>query len=136
MLATAFPKSLSTSVPLSHQSLFSLYGPDNIFTSTICSIGPSLFNDPFTFLIFIGLSNFFNLNPCFYANSKLITSPVALLSNNASTIISFYISILSNPIFTVISLKGFVSTFFTSFLIPSDSEVPAFISIASILNLL
>ena len=59
------------------------------------------------FLICIGLSNFFNLNPYFLANSELMTSPVASLSNNASTV----------------------------FLLPSDSGVPTCI-LASILNLL
>ena len=34
-----------------------------------------------------------------------LTNSIALLSNNASTMISFYISILSNPIFTITSLN-------------------------------
>ena len=62
------------------------------------SIGPSLLNDPSTFLTCIGLSNFFNLNPFFLANSELMTNPVAPLSNNASTVIPSCVSSLSNPI--------------------------------------
>ena len=50
---------------------------------------------------------FFNLNLYFLANSELITSPIALLSNSISTIISSYISILSKPIFTITSLNMF-----------------------------
>jgi len=78
-----------------------------IFTTTICSIGPSLLDVPSTFLIYIGLSIFFNLNPYFLMNSELITNPVAPLSNNASTITSSCISILSSPIFTITSLSSF-----------------------------
>ena len=103
----------------------------------------------------MGLSIFFNLNLCFLTNSKLITSPVALLSNSASTVIPSYVSILSNPTFTVTSLDNFSSSTFltlTSFLslfcffptsffsffssISSESHAPIFISLASILNLL
>ena len=76
-----------------------------MFTSTICSIGPFLLKEMSTFLIYIGFSIFFNLNLCFLTNSKLITSSVAPLSNNASTMIPSCISILSSPIFTVTSLK-------------------------------
>ena len=101
-------------------------------------MGPFLFNDLSTFLTFIGLSSFFNLKSCFLANSKLITNPVTPLSNSASTIIPSYVSILSNPIFTVTSLNVFSPTFLTfiSFLVPSDSDISAFISVANILNLL
>ena len=52
-----------------------------------------------------GLSNLFSLKPYFLANSKLITSPIVPLSNNAFILIPFYVSILSKPIFTVTSLK-------------------------------
>ena len=107
-----------------------------MFTSTICFIDPSLLNEPSTFLTYIGLSSLFNLNPCFLVNSELITSPVALLSNNASTVIPSCVFILSSLIFTMTSLKVFISTFLTSFLVLSDSKVPVFISVASTLNLL
>jgi len=76
----------------------------------------------------MGLLIFFSLNPCFLANSKLITSPVAPLSNNASTITPSYVSIFSSPIFTVISLNVsspfafLISTSF--FLVPFKSDVP------------
>ena len=73
--------------------------------STICLIGLFLFKEPSIFLMYIGLSIFFSLNLYFFANSGLITSSVAPLSNNTSTVISSCISILSNPIFTVTSLK-------------------------------
>ena len=76
-----------------------------MFTSTICSISPFLLSEPFTFLTYMGLSNFFSLNPCFLTNSELITSFIKLLSNNASTVIPSYISILSSSIFTITSLK-------------------------------
>lgn len=55
----------------------------------------------------MGLSIFFTLNPCFLVNSELITNPIIPLSNNASTVISFCIFILSSLIFTVISLNMF-----------------------------
>jgi len=123
-------------------------------------MGPSLLKEPFIFLIYIGLSIFFNLNPCFLANSELITSPVAPLSNNASKVIPFYVSILSKPIFTVISLNDsssfvfltstsfsflscpllpflFLTSLFLSFsLILSESNTPTFILLANTLNLL
>ena len=101
-------------------------------------MGSSLFSNPSTFLTFIGLSNLFNLKPYFLANSELITSPVALLSNNTSTIIPSYVSILSSPIFTVTSLSVFPSIFLTSifFSVPSNFNMSAFISVANILNLL
>jgi len=49
-----------------------------------------------------------------------------------------YVSILSNPIFTVTSLNHPSAAFLTSipFLIPSDSDTPTSISLASTLNLL
>ena len=97
-------------------------------------MGPSLFSDPSAFLTFIGLSNLFNLKPCFLANSELITSSVALLFNNTSTVTLSCVSILSSPIFTVTSHRGL--SFLVSFLLPSDSNVPAFISVANTLNLL
>ena len=53
----------------------------------------------------MGLFIFFSLNPYFLANFKLITNPVALLSNNVSTVIPSCISILSSPIFAVTSLS-------------------------------
>ena len=87
------------------------------------------------FLTYIGLSNYFNLNLYFLANSELIMSPVAPLSSNASTIIPSCISILSNLIFTVTSLEGFLFSFLTYFL-PSDSNAPGFISVANTLYLL
>jgi len=102
-------------------------------TSTVFSIGPSLLNDPSTFLTCIGLSNFFNLKPYFLANSELITNPVAPLSNNASTIIPSYVSILSNSIFTVTSLNVLPFIFLTSF--SSFLNVSAFISLANTLYL-
>ena len=61
-----------------------------------------------TFLIYISLSIFFNLNPYFLANSELITNSIALLSNNAFTIISSYILIFFSPIFTITSLSIFL----------------------------
>ena len=76
-----------------------------MFTSTIYSIGLSLLKEPSIFLTYIGLSIFFSLNSYFLVNSKLITSPVALLFNNASTITPSCVSILSKPIFTVTSLN-------------------------------
>ena len=123
-------------------------------------MGSFLLKEPSMFLTYMGLSIFFNLNPCFLANSKLITSPIAPLSNNASTVISSCVSILSKPIFTVISLNvSFLFVFFTSTsfsflscpllsflffiflflsfsLIPSVFDAPTFISLASTLNLL
>jgi len=83
--------------------------------------------------MFIGLSNLFNLKPYFFANSELITNPVAPLSNNTSTIIPFCMSILSNPIFTVTSLNVFSTAFLTSFF--SDLDASAFISLANTLYL-
>ena len=74
-----------------------------MLTSTVCLIGPCSKNHPYFSHIWACL--FFYLNPCFLANSKLITSPVVLLFNNAFTIIPYCVSILSNPIFTVTSLK-------------------------------
>ena len=63
---------------------------------------------------------------CLLANSKLITKPVTPLFKSASTNTPFCVSILSNPIFTVIFLKG--SSLF---------GVPAcIIQLASIANLL
>ena len=59
----------------------------------------------FTFLTYIGLSIFHSLNLCFLANPELITSPVAPLSNSASTVTLFCISTLFNPILTVTSLS-------------------------------
>ena len=50
---------------------------------------------------------FFNLNFCFLANSKLMTSPVTLLSNNTSTVTLTYVSILSSLIFTITFLNIF-----------------------------
>ena len=88
------------------------------------------------FLTCIGLSSFFNLNTYFLANSELITSSIALLSNNTFTVILSYVSILSSPIFTITFLNSFLSVLLTSILVPSDFNVPAFISVANILNLL
>ena len=59
-----------------------------------------------TFLTYIGFSIFFNLNPYFLTNSELMTSSVAPLSNNASTITLSCVSILSSLIFTVTSLRS------------------------------
>ena len=73
----------------------------------MCFISPSLLDVPFTFLIYIDLSIFFNLNPCFLVNSELITNPIAPLSNNASTITPSCVSILSSSIFTITSLSSF-----------------------------
>ena len=64
-----------------------------------------MLSKPSTFLTYMDLSNFFNLNPCFLVNFKLITNYIALLSNNVSTVIPSCISILSKPIFTVTFLK-------------------------------
>ena len=71
------------------------------------SIGPFLLKELSTFLIYISFFIFFNLNSYFLANSKLITNPVILLSNNISTVTSFCVLIISNPIFTVTSLNRF-----------------------------
>ena len=79
-----------------------------MFTSIVCSIGPFLLKDLSTFLMYMGLSIFFNLNPYFLANSELITNSVTSLSNNVSTITPFDVSILSNPIFTITSLNMFL----------------------------
>ena len=48
---------------------------------------------------------FYSLNPCFLANFKLITSSIALLFNNTSTVTPSCLSILSKPIFTVTSFN-------------------------------
>ena len=130
----ASPKSPTTSALQSHQFLSSPYAPDNILTSTIFSIGPSLLKNSSTFLTCIGLSNFFSLKPCFLANSELITNPVAPLSNKASTVIPFCVSNLSNPIFTVTSLNILPSVFLT--LVFSFSDASAFILLANTLYLL
>ena len=110
-----------------------------MFTSTVCSIGPFWLNEPSIFLTYMDLSIFFSLNSYFLVNSKLITSPVAPLSNNASTIIPFWMSILSNPIFTVISLNNSSSLAFLTltsfFLVPSEFDIPTSI-LVSIWNLL
>ena len=98
-----------------------------MFISTVCLIGPSWLKKPSTFLIYISLSIFFSLNPCFLANSELITSPVALLSNNTSTVIPSCVFILSSPIFTVMSLNvssPFAFLILAFFLVPSESDVP------------
>ena len=72
------------------------------------------------------LSILFNLKSYFLVNSKLITILVILLFNNASTVTSSCMLIISSPIFTITSLKSF-----------SDFEIPTFIMwLASILNLL
>ena len=78
-----------------------------MLTSTVYLIGPSLLKELFTFLTYIGLSIFFNLNSYFLTNFKLITNPVAPLSKNAFTITPFCISTLSSPIFTVTPLRRF-----------------------------
>ena len=52
--------------------------------------------------------NFFQLNPYFLANFKLITRPVVLLYNSTSIVIPFWVSILSSLIFTVTSLRAFL----------------------------
>ena len=88
----------------------------------------SLLNIPSIFLMYIGLFIFFNLNPYFLANFKLITNLVILLSNNTSTITSSCISIIFSPIFTV-----------TSFNMSSLSRLQQnllFITLESIANLL
>ena len=95
---------------------------------------PSLFSDPSIFLTFIGLSNLFSLKSYFLANSELLTSPVAPLSSNTSTVIPSCISTLSSPIFTVTSHRGL--PFLVSFWFFSNSNIPAFISVANTLNLL
>ena len=76
-------------------------------TSTICSTSPSLLKKLSTFLIYIGLSIFFNLNLYFLINSELITSSIAPLSSNISTVPSSCMSIHSSPIFTMTFLKIF-----------------------------
>ena len=68
----------------------------------ICS---SLLKKPSTFLTYIDLSILFNLNHCFLTNSKLMTNPVALLSNNASTVTPSCILVPLSQIFTVTSLS-------------------------------
>jgi len=50
-------------------------------------------------------SIFFSLNSYFLANSELMTSPIAPLFNNTSTVTPSYMLILSNLIFTVTSLS-------------------------------
>ena len=76
-----------------------------MLTSTVYLISPSLSNELSTFLTYMGLSIFFNLNPCFLMNSKLITNFIAPLSNNAYTITPSCVSTLSSPIFTVTPLR-------------------------------
>ena len=71
------------------------------------------------------LSIFFNLNPCFPENFKLITNSITLLFNNTSIITSFYISLLSNPIFTITSLNN---SFFSVFLTSTNSYFFSFLS--------
>ena len=73
------------------------------------SISLFLLNNPSIFLTYISLSVFLSLNPYFLMNSELITNPVTSLFNNISTITSSGISILSSPIFTVISLNKSLS---------------------------
>ena len=51
---------------------------------------------------------FFDLNPYFLANSKLITSSITLLSNNVFTVTLSCISILLSLIFTITSLNIFL----------------------------
>ena len=53
-------------------------------------------------------------------NSKLITNSIVSLFNNASTIIPFYVSILSKPIFTITSLNSSLLSFifYTSIFLP------------------
>ena len=52
-----------------------------------------------------GFLHLFQFEPCFLTNSELITNPITSLSNSASTVIPSCVSTLSNPIFTVTSLK-------------------------------
>ena len=91
---------------------------------------------PSTFLIFMGLFNFFSLKPCFLANSELITSPIVPLSNNTSTVIPSCVSTLSSPIFTITFLKSLPSALPTLLSVPFSFNVLAFIPVANILNLL
>ena len=104
--ARAFPKLHSNFVLLSHLSLSSFYISSNKFLPPlyVLLVPPYLksylyFSHKLVFLFF------FSLNPYFLTNSKLITSLITLLSNNASTITPSRISILSSTIFTVTSLN-------------------------------
>ena len=58
---------------------------------------------------------FFNLNFFSLTYSELITKPIALLSNKVSTVISSYISIFSNPIFTVTFFNNSSPSVFLTF---------------------
>jgi len=89
--------------------LFSSQFQDCDKQAMVFLISLSLFKKPFTFLIYtyIGFLIFYNLNPCFWANSKLVTNSIVLLSKNTSTITSSYTLILFKPIFTIISLSMF-----------------------------
>ena len=71
-------------------------------------MGLSLLKKPSIFLAYISLSIFFSLNPYFLANSELITNLIVSLSNNTSTVISFYMLTIFKPIFTVTSLNMFL----------------------------
>jgi len=97
-LAIAFPRLHSTSDLQLHWSLFSPYAFDNLHYI----LNRSLLIEGTIHISHIYWSfNFFNLNPCFLTNSELMTSFIAPLSNNASTVTPFYILILSKPIFIV-----------------------------------
>ena len=92
-----------------HIYLYSFSMPLIINIDLYCVFNRSLLiakNHPHFSCILVFLF-FFNLNLCFFANSKLITNPVTLLFSNVSTIAPFWVSILSSPIFTVTSLNIF-----------------------------
>jgi len=71
---------------------------------------------------------FFNLNPYFYVNSKLITKPIIPLSNNISMVTPSCVLILSSPIFTV--------TFLNKFLFKLHLDISSTALLLSVANLL
>ena len=91
-----------------------------MLTFTIYSIGPSLLNVLLTFLMYIGLSIFFNLNLIFFANSELITSPITTLSNSTSTITPSCISILLSSLIILLHLFFLLLLVFIYFLSSSS----------------
>ena len=107
MLTIAFPRSHSTFVLQSYQSL-SFFSISLVININFYSMfyWPLLIEHPIHISYMISLSIFFNLNSFSLANSELITNPIVLLYNKASTIIHSCVSIFSSPIFTVTSLSN------------------------------
>ena len=104
--AIEFLKSHSIFILWLYLFLSSLYVPNNKYLPLQYALSASsywTFHLHFSHILIFFI--FFKLNPCFLANSELITNSIALLSNNASIITLSCVSILSNPIFTITSLS-------------------------------